>query len=367
MKKNNQKSAETEREQLLQEKSALLDCTGEGIYGIDLHGKCMFINQSGATLLGYTKTEVLGKNVHTLLHSRYSDGSAYPEESCPLTKEIERPPLHLENEIIWRKNATSIPVDYIASPIIVEKKIVGTVISFTDITLRQEREQRKDEFFSIASHELKTPITTIKAFNQLLTKYYASDPTSQASLYLSKVDIQLTRLTKLVQDLLDVSRIQAGKLLYNKEIFDLNELTTESIEDFQFTTQHHTLVYKGNKGHYIQGDKYRIGQVLHNILHNAIKYSPSGGKVEVVLSSRKIDFLISVKDYGIGIPKDHLPNIFERFYRIEDTTRGNFPGLGIGLYLSSEIIKRHGGSIWAESVEGQGTTITFSLPKHSVL
>src|SRR5262249_15602001 len=151
-----------------------------------------------------------------------------------------------DNEVIWKKDGSLIDVEYKAHPYKVKNKVVGTVVSFTNITKRQEREQRRDEFLSIASHELKTPITTIKAFTQLLMRHYKQESNDKARIYLSKMDVQLDKLTALVQDLLDVSKIQAGKLIYNEEVFRLQEVVEETIDDTKLTYPNHRVVFQGN-------------------------------------------------------------------------------------------------------------------------
>lgn len=352
-------------EHLLHEKNALLDSVGEGVCGVDRQGRCLFMNRYAMNILGYTSEEILGKDMHTVTHHHYADGTNYPTKDCPLLRwTTQEHPIQCDQEIIWKQDGTALPVEYTANPLIIEGTRRGTVISFRNNTQRMERDQQMDDFLSIASHELKTPITTIKAFIQLLEKYYATDKTTQAAVYLSRVDAHITRLTNLLQDLIDVSKIQAGRLRYTNEIFDLNALMKETIEAFQMTTPDRTITYKGKPSQYFEGDKHRISQVVTNLVSNASTYSPKDRAVEVTLTPHKNDFVISVKDYGVGFPEDHIPTVFNRFYRASDKTRANFPGLGIGLYVSSEIIKHHQGTIQIKSSRDTGATVSFTLPKH---
>lgn len=231
------------------------------------------------------------------------------------------------------------------------------------IALEKERvEERKDEFISVASHELKTPVTTIKGYAQILIAISNKANDKKALLYLHKIDEQVNRLTELVNDLLDVSKIQSGKLELEKERFDLNHLIKEVVEDMQINTKHKIILHsKSNIS--IVADKYLIGEVLTNLISNAIKYSPKADNILVTLTSDISNNKISIQDFGIGIAKKDFSRLFERFFRIDNKIRESFSGLGLGLFIASEIIKRHGGSINVSSVKGKGSIFTIYLPK----
>ena len=184
--------------------------------------------------------------------------------------------------------------------------------------------------------------------------------------YLVRMGDQIDRLTNIINELLDVSRIQTGRLELNLEPTSLRNLIEETCENIQATVVDHKIKCYGDELDIINIDKYRTGQVLVNLLTNAVKYSPSGGEVEMEYKNRPDDVLVSVRDQGIGIPEEYHDRIFERFYRVYDKNEKTFPGLGMGLYISSEIIKKHGGRIWVESKEGEGSTFYFTLPKNNV-
>lgn len=237
------------------------------------------------------------------------------------------------------------------------EKVVGINI---DITSRKDLEHQKDEFISIASHELKTPLTTIKSYTEVLKNILEEN--NRASEYLNKMEYQISRLSLLVNDLLDVSRIQSGKVILSKERFDLERLIKDIIEDLHQNSQKHTIIYKGHIKKKIYADKYRISQVLINLLSNAIKYSPKADKIIVSTSSNKTKVVVKIQDFGIGINKKDLGKIFEPFFQVNNRIRQSFSGLGLGLHISSEIIKKHGGEISVKSVKGQGSTFSFNLP-----
>jgi signal transduction histidine kinase len=220
----------------------------------------------------------------------------------------------------------------------------------------------RDEFISVASHELKTPVTSVKMFIQVLKKHSEQIGDEKAVIHLSRIDKQVNKLTELIYDLLNVSKIQAGKMDFKYEIFDFDKSVKEIVNVLQQSSDKHKLILNGKAGKKIYGDEERIGQVVNNLVSNAIKYSPKAAEIIIKLSANQKNVLFSVKDYGIGMSKEHFNRIFERFYRAFDGNDKTFPGLGIGLYISSEIIKRHGGKLWVESIPGKGSTFSFSLP-----
>jgi len=220
----------------------------------------------------------------------------------------------------------------------------------------------RDEFISVASHELKTPITSVKMFTQVLKKHSEQIGDTKAASHLSKMDKQLNKLTELIYDLLNVSKIQAGKMDFKKEYFDFDKAVKEVVSILQHTSEKHKLIIEGETNQKVYGDEERIGQVVNNLISNAIKYSPKNIKILINLSTDKKNVQVSVRDKGIGMSKQHLNRIFERFYRVYDTNDKTFPGLGIGLYISSEIVKRHNGHLRVESTPGKGSTFSFSIP-----
>lgn len=218
---------------------------------------------------------------------------------------------------------------------------------------------KKDEFIALASHELKTPLTTVHGYLQIMDRLINDQ---QQKKYMGKASQQVIKLTSLVNDLLDVSKIEAGKLKFSFSEFDLQQTVTEAIELIQHGAEKHKITFKSNTNHcMLTGDGRRIEQVVINLLTNAIKYSPGAGKVEVELQAGETEVLISVKDFGPGVAPTQLKNIFTRFYRIDEATP-NISGLGIGLYLAKEIVSRHDGKIWAESEPGKGSVFYVSLP-----
>lgn len=226
----------------------------------------------------------------------------------------------------------------------------------------KEFETQKDTFISMASHELKTPITSLKLFAQLLHKEVRHHRHTQYEKYLEKIENQINKMTNLITTLLDVSIIRSGKLPLHKKRFDINPLLTEVVALVRKMEPTHPVILKGKIKQKVYGDEEKIRQVIDNLVSNAIKYSPAGGVIKLVAANKQNQAIISVTDAGIGIDKIHQKKIFHRFYRVTEDDHKFYPGMGIGLYICADIIKKHQGKLWVDSVKGRGSTFTFSLP-----
>jgi PAS domain S-box-containing protein len=239
-------------------------------------------------------------------------------------------------------------------------------ISFVlDNSARKELEQRKDNFISMASHELRNPLTALKLQTTLLRRQLARQDILDRVSALTSMETQINRINRLVEELLDVSKIQAGRLEYIWGPVDLDALLREIAEPLQQTSPGHRILLQGSVGTTLIGDRDRLGQVFSNLLSNAIKYSPNAETVEVNLSASEEAVTIRVRDHGLGIPREQRDKIFERFYRADGPKQKGIPGLGMGLYIVAEIVKQHGGTITVESSVGQGSAFIVTLPKGS--
>ncbi|HEX8608685.1 MAG TPA: PAS domain-containing sensor histidine kinase, partial [Pedobacter sp.] len=245
-----------------------------------------------------------------------------------------------------------------ALPLIEDGKIELWLGTNTNIELQKSNERRKDEFLSIASHELKTPLTSIKAFNQIIGRLNDIDKIKG---FINRSADHILRLEKLINDLLDVTKINAGKLNYNMQPFSFKQMIAESIEGIQHAHTGHEIILESSADVAFNGDRFRLEQVMNNFLSNAVKYSPEGKQIVVNSKVEGDSIVVSVQDFGIGIAEESLDKLFDRYYRVDNTAM-RFEGLGLGLFISSEILKRHGGSFWIESKEGEGSTFYFRLP-----
>ncbi len=243
------------------------------------------------------------------------------------------------------------------------EEVIQWIGTCTDINDFKQFQQQKDNFLGIASHELKTPLTSLKLYSQFLEKNLRKLNDNHNADVALKMDDQINKLTGLVNDLLDVTKIQNGKILLNKSDFDFDELVQDIITEQQMSTNHKIVVEPEIIGN-VYGDRHRISQVMSNLIGNAIKYSPNADKI--LITTRLTDegcVLFSVRDFGIGIPEDKKDKVFEQYYRVSGSKEHTFPGLGLGLYISSEIIKRSGGRIFVNSIEGKGSEFCFEIPK----
>ncbi len=230
-----------------------------------------------------------------------------------------------------------------------------------EIETRKKAENKKDEFISIASHELKTPLTSVKGYIQLLERSIDKGDPQVLKTHIKKAHQQLNKLNDLITDLLDISKMESGKMMFLKQHFDVEKFFTNAIDILQHNAPNYRLNTDITATGNVYGDEMRIEQVLINFITNAIKYSPGQNQVDIKAYIDNNQLYVTVKDYGIGISEEQLDKVFEKFYRVDDTAL-HFQGLGIGLYISSEIIHRHNGEIGVRSSEGNGSEFYFIIP-----
>jgi PAS domain S-box-containing protein len=258
---------------------------------------------------------------------------------------------------------------------IISHDITESTRQMEELRKLYESDEQKNNFIAMASHELKTPITSIKGYVQLILNAIEKEKDRHKPLppllvrsSLLSVDKQIKRLTRLISELLDISKIETGTLELKKEKFSLNELAIETIEDILYTNARHEINLYHDHHSDVFGDKDRLGQVMINFLTNAIKYSPDSEKIEVnIHKAGNNEIAFSVRDYGIGIEKEEQAKIFERFYRAKGKEEQTYPGFGIGLFIAKEFIQKHGGRIMVESEKGKGSIFTFILPVNPVV
>ena len=311
-----------------------------------------------------------------------------------VTPELVAPLLQENSAVIPIIHALGL-ISYMGIPLIAREKVIGAItFSSTkpqrhytqeDLVFAQELARRialtldnarlyaeaqqaitlRDDFISIAAHELRTPVTSLKLYFQMLQKQLNRRGEESLARSFTKLDTQLNKLTLLIEGLLNVSRIEHGKLDFQDDWFDLNEVVKDTVEQIQTTASKHRILIEGGISKFVWGDKDRIGQVLANLMTNAVKYSPMSDTIIVGIATAQDAVVVSVQDFGIGIEKEHLHHIFDRFYRVSDPEEKTYPGLGIGLYVAREIIQRHNGMLTVESEKGKGSLFAFTLPDTS--
>ena len=337
---------------------AIVSQSTAGIFQADLNGNLTLVNKKLANITGYAEPELTTKSIWQVTYS--GDVTSGRELFRKLKEEgaaytIEKRLLHKSGVLIWVSESVSAIRDEGGEP----QSAVGVIF---DISERKQLEQQKDDFIGTASHELKTPVTSIKAYTEILHEKFLRSNQTENSLLMQKLNNQVDRLVNLIRDLLDTTRIAEGNLQLDIETLDLNELITEKIEELQRIAEKHTISFSPGKLKPLAFDRERIGQVITNLVSNAIKYSPNSEKVKVVTEAVDGNVKVSVIDWGLGIPEDARERIFERFYRVHSPKGEALPGMGLGLFISSAIVHRHGGSISVESEPGKGSVFSFTLP-----
>jgi two-component system CheB/CheR fusion protein len=243
-----------------------------------------------------------------------------------------------------------------------EDEIIAWFGISTDIDEQKKAMNRKDDFISMVSHELKTPVTTLKAFTQILLFILQKENHIKGEDYLLRMDKQINKLTSLIADLLDATKVNAGVMLFEEASLDFNELLIDVVDQMRLISGTHTIELNISESQTVVGDKNRLGQVMINLISNAIKYSPYADRIIVTADSKNQSLQLCVQDFGIGIPVDQQYQLFNRFFRASDVKTSAFPGLGLGLYISNEIVKRHSGSLTFKSELGKGSTFKVELP-----
>lgn len=352
-----------ENEQLLKYQKSLLEAqkevSPEGILVVSNDGKIMSYNHRFAVMWGIPEG-IMPKNMDSRIWKSIRKRIVHPQEFFKRisflykTKKSSYEKIYLNDGRIFDRHGS--PIKGEAS------QYYGYVWFFLDITEQEVLARQKDDFIGIASHELKTPVTSIKAYTQVLLAMFKKKGNEQAVRSLSKMDTQLNKLSDLIRDLLDVTKIESGRLKFNEDFFDFDKLVQEVAESFRYISKKHRLVVEGRIGKKVFGDPDRTGQVITNLISNAIKYSPHSDKVLIHISVSGKNARFCVRDFGVGISKEKQARVFERFYRVNGPEQNTFPGLGLGLYISSEIVRRQEGRIWVESVPGKGSNFCFTLP-----
>jgi len=260
-----------------------------------------------------------------------------------------------DNKLRWMRAIGNLKVD----PSGAFSAFTGIVM---DITEQKQDEIRKNDFIGMVSHELKTPLTSMKGYIQILLSKLRKQEDEFILGALQKANGQITKMTSMINGFLNISRLESGKIHIEHQVFDLALLIKESEEESLATITSHTLIYEPVETTFVNADRDKIGQVIHNLISNAVKYSPQGSIINIACVTVNGLANITVKDHGMGIKPEDIDKIFDRYYRVDGDHMFSISGFGIGLYLCAEIIHRHHGEVWAESEFGEGSTFGFSLP-----
>jgi two-component system, OmpR family, sensor histidine kinase VicK len=347
------------------QRELILESVGDGIYGIDLDGRLTFINKAAAETLGYSRDELIGRDVFNLIHHSNADGTPATKTTNPIFQSMRRrEQIRTRDEVFWRKDGTSIPVEYSAGPLMEDEVVCGMVVAFQDISERRRLDRMKDEFISTVSHELRTPLTSLRASLGLLSSgSFDKRPEKQQQMVEMAIG-NCDRLVRLVNGILDFNRMEKGQLPFNRQPVDALSLLRRAAQNSQ------TMATKSRISFRIEcpalsvlADEQRVLQVLNELLSNAIKFSPPETLIRLVAHpSGPSEICFHVQDQGRGIPLEKLDRIFDRFQQGDSSDTRDMGGTGLGLALCRSIIEQHGGRIWAQSQPGKGSRLLFTLP-----
>lgn len=355
-----------ELEEALAHNKLLLNSVGDGIYGLDLNGKTTFVNPSMCALLNYSHDELLGNSMHDIVHHSRSDGSNYDLQECDIhnissSHEVNRD----VNDLFWRKNGTSLPVELTSAPIYKDKKLHGRVITLRDVSEKEKLDKAKKEFVYTVSHELRTPLTSIIVGLELIMGGNIGEASEAVKELVTMAKLNSQHLLFLINDLLDAGKIESGKLTLNFKQVTINEVIQRAIyANKGFSNKYKVPVHwqRNETNIIVNADADRLVQVVLNLLSNAIKYSNKNTPVEVFSSIQNDHIRITVKDLGSGIPDNFRSVIFDRFTQADTSDTRRVGGTGLGLAISKEIIEGHNGILNFKTVSGEGTEFYFDLP-----
>jgi len=329
------------------------------VWTTDLEGKLEYYNNNLTNFLNLKQEDIHSFDFSTVIHPedliRFKgvwEKSTKEQKFFEMEFRLYNPE---KDDFVWFVNR--------ATPILDEDgNLIRWIGTSTNIDEFKTLSAQKDTFLGIASHELKTPLTSLKLYAQVLERMLRKTGDDKNAEFAKKMDVQIVKLTSLIGDLLDVTKINSGKIYLNEDVFDFEKLVVEVVEDQQMSTAYKIDLHAKPVG-MVFADRDRIAQVITNLISNAIKYSPKADSILVTVTDTENYVELSVRDFGIGMAADKINRVFEQYYRVTGDEQSTFPGLGLGLYISSQIVERSHGRISVKSVLDCGSTFCFSLPK----
>ncbi len=345
---------------------SLLDSVGEGIVVIDQKGDITLVNRATEQMIGWTSEEIKGKKWHDVAPLVDEKGEVIPAEqrSTKIVMETGRPRYNAKYSYV-RRDGSNFPVATTAAPVTLNGKTIGVIAVFRDITIEKQADRAKSEFVSLASHQLRTPLSAIKWFAEILLSGDAGELSKEQKEYVDNIFQSNERMIDLVNSLLNVSRVDSGRIIIDPKPTDLGKLVESVVKglEVKIIEKNIKLAIDVAKGiPEVAIDPRLISQVYMNLLTNSIKYTPEGGNVMVVISLKDKEVVSQVTDTGYGIPEKDKDKMFQKFHRGSNIIKLETDGTGLGLYLAKAVVESSGGRIWYESAEGKGTSFWFTLP-----
>ena len=356
---------ESRLEELNRQKESILNSVADGIFGTDSAGRIVFVNPAAASMLGAHAFDLIGRTVHAVVHEERK-GREKCSDQCRTGRAFLVREGTSGQDVFYRKNGASFPVEFSVTPMVEHNVAVGSVLSFRDISQRYALDRMKDEFVSTVSHELRTPLTSIRGSLGLLSTGLLGEMGEKAANLLRIAVNNSDRLVRLINDILDLERMQSGRAPLTYRSCDLDDLARQAIDAMNPMAEAAKVQMLLESGPMlVEVDPDRLQQVMTNLLSNAIKFSSPGSTVTVSLDRLLDGVTISVRDNGRGIPKDKLESIFDRFQQVDASDARQKGGTGLGLAICRTIVQQHGGRIWAERNPDRGSTFRMFLPSVS--
>src|SRR5579875_373961 len=375
------RQAEEERQRL----ELIISSMAEGLLITDARGAIISLNQSAQHLLAQANIDI--EQDIPLRKMATLDSATWLKQLAQIVDKALTNQVVMNQELIAGESSQQVPLTLSISAAPLhnageeQKRPTGVVAVLNDVTSQKQVERLKDEFVSVVSHELRTPLTAIKGYTQHLVRrlerrlrgqfqatgsenWQKDLPESYDLRSLQIIQSQSEQLERLVNDLLDLSRAQWGEMNLEYSSFHLADVLAERVQLAQVSAEEHTILLDiQTQDSRVMADKLRVGQVIGNILDNAVRFSPQGRQVTVVLKEQDGEYLVSITDQGIGVSPEYIDHIFERFYRVRNVASRQYSGIGLGLFVARAIVEAHGGRIWVSSNEGLGSTFSFTLPR----
>lgn len=344
---------------------ALFASIGDGAIATDEFGKVMRINAAALKILGYEESEIVGEWFPRMVLSVDEKGEPIELIDRAITRAFLTGEATTEKSYYQQKNGQRVPVSVNASPIILNGKPMGAIIIFRDITLEYEIDRMKSDFISLASHQLRTPLSSINMYSQMLYAGYMGEISEKQRVSIRTIIESAERMSQLINTLLNITRIENGTIVVSHKRVDMNDLSEEVVEELRIEAENKDLdfvFHPATSSPLVRTDRLIMKEILTNLVANAIKYTPRSGSVSVSIRTHEQKVEFSVKDNGVGIPSYSKENIFSKFFRAPNVMRGETTGTGLGLYLVKGMADRLGAEVWFESELGKGSTFYLTVP-----
>jgi PAS domain S-box-containing protein len=340
----------------------VLSSLNYAIITVDKYGSILQMNPYSEKLVRAKASQVLGKNVNQILSLNPSTGKKSNQLKQLLNPVLDKGrSMTFDSYTVVNMKRKAFPSTISITPIYENTEIIGANIFMRDSKKEKERERKKDDFLSMLAHELKTPITSLKMYNQLLFKSNNADVNEQKQISL-RMEREINRLVKLIQDSFDLAQLQSGKLRLDREFFGIDDFISHITQTLNVTYPDRRITIASFTNSVVFADKGKIEQVIINLINNAIRFSQASKPIIVHLKADNTSIIIGIQDFGKGITLKYQKKIFEQFFQI-DNKLTHKTGLGIGLFIATSIVKAHDGKMWVDSQVGKGSTFYFSLPK----